>query len=1013
MYLYFDRYGTLKEQITFNPARVGNSNVNKIFVYWEGVEEFPDWAQELALQTRYLLQDNTQYPSATTFGFSAQPETAELPFDKNQDLKYFKYYKEYKFLTIDIPDEVLSYNGAVKSYIWVLNADKKRILGLGVFAFMVDGDINEVIPDENISLAQWNMISAQLGLLSGSVIDVTCDIETNTLKVYYANGLTAVRNLPPNGAQTTISSDFLREMIFSADTWVQDGENGYYIYFRAETVGYTDNRFFVQLEKDGGYNSDYYNKTGSFVLSDNIFKGSDGSVLLYSNEPYSGRLLVVGGKLLSGDSLVTGLTYNDVNSQLTYKTADGITHSIYLGIEQKFDKSNVSQTTGDSTVKVMSQKVTTDEIAALNSDLGKLNESIGINYLGGIVYGNFSGSDISINVDGIMFGRSEILENFGECVIRSGNGFIFNIYFGDEVTSTSSSGWQTEYKLDKKYTVARIRINNETITDLRGVDLSKIIVIDTRKYEKEVLDKIDKSVIKKEDFSPLNYLLGNGELIDFTEIKGYIVNSSGGFFNAGNTASRTDFIPIYSDLLILNSPVKSGFCGWYDEGKNFISPRFIIQKGVNRIVPPQNAKYFVLSESSSVGIKNVKIYSEVGKYIFETNRELFTTESVKKFESDDGTITTKFSLYIPKGNQSVKNMMITLKSKYTGDRPKMFFGYLKEKKDNPLDERFYYSSPWYLIGGNDSFSTQQFRIPPFPKNCDWLRIDCNIVNGSSLIIDDFHNEFDNSICKDVSGINLFAHGHVGGCPAETMSQFEMASRLGYKYCITIPKVTSDGIYVCLHNDNDITETARNDDGTVIAEEYHNRPVSDFTYNELRQFDFGIFKGDIYKGQRIPLLEDFFKLCAITGMHPTLSVHPNLVGHWGNIKALAKKYNVLNVLNIKASIGSETYPDIEVPMSVLGNDVESYTIDVSQSVDNSTAFAELLSRNNIDRNTVRCVIEFNNIAITDDLISSALNNGFKVGCFNYGSDGAQVVNLINKGVTEFTEDNNCSVGLNWL
>lgn len=372
MYLYYDRYGTLKEQITFNPARVGNSNVNKIFVYWEGVEEFPDWAQELALQTRYLLQDNTQYPSATTFGFSAQPETAELPFDKNQDLKYFKYYKEYKFLTIDIPDEVLSYNGAVKSYIWVLNADKKRILGLGVFAFMVDGDINEVIPDENISLAQWNMISAQLGLLSGSVIDVTCDIATNTLKVYYANGLTAIRNLPPNGAQTTISSDFLREMIFSADTWVQDGENGYYIYFRAETVGYEDNKFFVQLEKDGEYNSDYYNKTGSFVLSDNIFKGSDGSVLLYSHEPYSGRLLVVGGKLLSGDSLVTGLTYNDENSQLTYKTADGITHSIYLGIEQKFDKSNVSQTTGDSTDKVMSQKSTTDEITALKSDLADI-----------------------------------------------------------------------------------------------------------------------------------------------------------------------------------------------------------------------------------------------------------------------------------------------------------------------------------------------------------------------------------------------------------------------------------------------------------------------------------------------------------------------------------------------------------------------------------------------------------------------------------------------------------------
>ena len=280
-------------------------------------------------------------------------------------IKYFKYYKEYKFLTIDIPDEVLSYNGAVKSYIWVLNADKKRILGLGVFAFMVDGDINEVIPDENISLAQWNMISAQLGLLSGSVIDVTCDIETNTLKVYSANGLTAVRNLPPNGAQTTISSDFLREMIFSADTWVQDGENGYYIYFSATTIGYEDNRFLVQLERNGEYGSDYANKAGSFVLSDNIFKGSDGSVLLYSNEPYSGRLLVVGGDLLSGDILVTGLTYNDVNSNLVYHTADGITRSIYLGINQKLDISNITQTIGDSTVKVMSQKAVTNNFARL------------------------------------------------------------------------------------------------------------------------------------------------------------------------------------------------------------------------------------------------------------------------------------------------------------------------------------------------------------------------------------------------------------------------------------------------------------------------------------------------------------------------------------------------------------------------------------------------------------------------------------------------------------------------
>ena len=100
---------------------------------------------------------------------------------------------------------------------------------------------------------------------------------------------------------------------------------------------------------------------------------------MYSAKPFDGRLLLVGGKLLSGDSLVTGLSYNDVNSQLSYKTADGITHSIYLGIDQKLDISNITQTTGNSETEVMSQKATTDEIATLKSDLLKLTTPITLN----------------------------------------------------------------------------------------------------------------------------------------------------------------------------------------------------------------------------------------------------------------------------------------------------------------------------------------------------------------------------------------------------------------------------------------------------------------------------------------------------------------------------------------------------------------------------------------------------------------------------------------------------------
>ena len=521
MYLYYDRYGTLKEQITFNPARVGNSNVNKIFVYWEGVEEFPDWAQELALQTRYLLQDNTQYPSVTTFGFSAQPETAELPFDKNQDLKYFKYYKEYKFLTIDIPDAVLSYNGAVKSYIWVLNADKKRILGLGVFAFMVDGDINEVIPDENISLAQWNMISAQLGLLSGSVIDVTCDVATNTLKVYYANGTTAIRNLPPNDIQHTIISDFIREMSFSANTWEQDGENGYYIYFRATTIGYNDNRFFVQLERNGEYGSNYANKEGSFVLSDNIFKGSDGSVLLYSNEPYDGRLLVVGGKLLSNAILVTGLTYNPYNSQLTYETTDGITHYIALGINQKFDISDIAQTIGNSTRKVMSQDAVTKQLTLLNSSVSANDAQIAANRealetkfdkTGGVINGSVVIAE-NLNVKGKVIASEEITQIVKDAVIiLNSDGADLSTTLAGTVIRINDSDTNNAYAIayDKSTDSVKLGIGTVTETGVGG----------DRKYSFAFAENEGNPIAVRDDNSLLtdNHLLmwdsTNNKLVD-------------------------------------------------------------------------------------------------------------------------------------------------------------------------------------------------------------------------------------------------------------------------------------------------------------------------------------------------------------------------------------------------------------------------------------------------------------------------------------------------------------------
>ena len=137
------------------------------------------------------------------------------------------------------------------------------------------------------------------------------------------------------------------------------------VYPSSSQVGFTDNKFFVQLEEKGEYNS----KQGGFVLSDNIFKGNDGSVLLYSAKPFDGRLLLVGGgDILSGKTLVSGLSYNSISSVLSYYLANGDTRYINLYIDQKLDKSAVKGYGGTSATDVMSQKVVT---SMLNSKLSR------------------------------------------------------------------------------------------------------------------------------------------------------------------------------------------------------------------------------------------------------------------------------------------------------------------------------------------------------------------------------------------------------------------------------------------------------------------------------------------------------------------------------------------------------------------------------------------------------------------------------------------------------------------
>ena len=142
----------------------------------------------------------------------------------------------------------------------------------------------------------------------------------------------------------------------------------------------------------------------------------------------------------------------------------------------------------------------------------------------------------------------------------------------------------------------------------------------------------------------------------------------------------------------------------------------------------------------------------------------------------------------------------------------------------------------------------------------------------------------------------------------------------------------------------------------------------------------------------------------------LSVHPPLEGHWDNIKAMAKRYGVLSNLNIKAP-----GENIAIPMATLGDEIESYTIDDSSGISYINYFNGIKTTYGITK--AKCVIEYKHSVLTDALITEVLNAGYVCGVYEITPSDTQTRNdiqleLIDKGVTEFTEDYNCSVGLNW-
>ena len=115
-------------------------------------------------------------------------------------------------------------------------------------------------------------------------------------------------------------------------------------------------------------------------------------------------------------------------------------------------------------------------------------------------------------------------------------------------------------------------------------------------------------------------------------------------------------------------------------------------------------------------------------------------------------------------------------------------------------------------------------------------------------------------------------GYNSVAPENTLPAYRLSRENGFDYVETDVCFTKDGVPVLLH-DTTINYLAKNDDGSDIPDNIESH-INEMTYKEVLQFDFGIIKGEQYRGTRIARFDDFLDLCVELNLHPYIELKNN-------------------------------------------------------------------------------------------------------------------------------------------
>lgn len=200
-------------------------------------------------------------------------------------------------------------------------------------------------------------------------------------------------------------------------------------------------------------------------------------------------------------------------------------------------------------------------------------------------------------------------------------------------------------------------------------------------------------------------------------------------------------------------------------------------------------------------------------------------------------------------------------------------------------------------------------------------------------------------------------------PENTIPAYVLAKKKGFTYVECDVRFTSDGVPVLLH-DETINRTARNNDGTAISGTIN---IANLTYAEALEYDFGIFKGEQYKGTRIPTFDEFVKCCKYLNLIPRIDVVAYPEGVVQTLYDISAKYNMQGVLEwaFHNYERSRAVVDLD-PVSKLSYGVTSY----------DAALFDNIATLKTDKNKINISCEYTRV--TQEIVNGCIDKGFTLG-----------------------------------